>query len=203
LAFRSNRVFRSLLSEDGSLSTDFRREAEKIFNETVLKTVAFILKQLPLREQNLALDILRNAGFPELADLQARNGTDWDKTMGNMFPGHAGFPSAQDDRTHPQRVEDDSNEMKIKLNAIVQQLTNDGLSPNEIRHYISALRTATTPTAKQTIAKEIAQESYNAAARSIAKDILAENNVQRKRAQEKWNKSMPNKVVNYIKRTSR
>jgi len=100
LAFRSNRVFRSLLSEDGSLSTDFRREAEKIFNETVLKTVAFILKQLPLREQNLALDILRNAGFPELADLQARNGTDWDMTMGNMFPGHAGFPSAQDDRTH-------------------------------------------------------------------------------------------------------
>src|SRR5689334_20702674 len=69
--------------------------------EAIAKTVC----AMPLNEQDLALDILRAIpGIGDmLADLQARNGYDFDAKAGNQFRGHAGFPSTPDDSTYSDR----------------------------------------------------------------------------------------------------
>ncbi len=137
-------------------------------------------------------------------NLRSRNGYEFSNKAGNWIAGHSGFPSVDDDpRTHPERVYDDSDGMIEKLAAIEQQLTNDGLSPNVIRRYVDALRAANTASTRATVERAIAQESYNAAERHAAVDILSGTRGARKKRQDQSKRTIAKMAANYLKRTSR
>jgi hypothetical protein len=94
---------------------------------------------LPLKEQALAIDILKSLpGIGDLlGDLQARNGYDFDNKAGNQLRGHAGFPSIPDDSTGYERSSADSVAMLQSLDALQNQV--------QMVHYRQSIADAQTP----------------------------------------------------------
>src|SRR4051812_14387957 len=93
---------RTLRDLQETLSRRFEEAtAGKATAKTIASEVADIVRALPLHEQETAMGFLRTIpGLGDLlADLQKRNGYDFDNRAGNIYRGHAGFPSIADSRT--------------------------------------------------------------------------------------------------------
>jgi hypothetical protein len=121
-----------------------RYSDKKIDTEQLSNGLVSVVRRLPLKEQALAIDILKSLpGIGELlGDLQARNGYDFDNKAGNQLRGHAGFPSIPDDSTGYERSNADSVAMLQNLDALQDQIqmVQDGTSKSEMQKYVDALR---------------------------------------------------------------
>ena len=128
--------------------------------------------KLTVNESAIALRILSNID-PKLAAAQQKYGTDWDGTCGNMYLGHAGFPSVDDSRTQLQRWEDDKTKMiqaPIDLQDKIQLAAN-GLSPNEVSSY-TQLHGSKDPLKRATLRKAMKEEKQEKAIRNWAVGLL-------------------------------
>jgi hypothetical protein len=145
--------------------------AKKLPAEALASEVAAALKALPLNEQDLAMGFLRSIpGLGELlANLQKRNGYDFDNRAGNIYRGHAGFPSIADSRTALERMEADKRDIIAKLANLQNdiQLTKDGLTNNS-QTSPNAMFGSANPIKKALQRKEEAVQRYQAVLREQA-----------------------------------
>jgi hypothetical protein len=133
-------------------------------------------RKFSINESATALAVLKGLGHG-LADLQARNGYDFDNKAGNQFPGHAGFPSVDDQRTYLQRLEADRIDILQKLSDLQGEieLAADGLSSSEIKKYADALTVSKTtdPIKRRAAANEERSQQYNDDVRSLTMKLLS------------------------------
>jgi hypothetical protein len=131
--------------QNHSVVTDFQLLAIDIVNDpstpgAFVTAVTESLKKMPLTEANFALDVLQNIpGIgDQLANLQRRNGYDWDNKAGLAYRGHPSFPSIADESTWFQRCQADLEDILRKLAEYDAMADNPGLTPAQTR-YIQAL----------------------------------------------------------------
>jgi hypothetical protein len=129
-------------------------------------------QELTINESAVALRILQDVGHG-LADLQSRNGYDFDGRAGNQLVGHAGFPSVSDDRTYYQRLEDDRIELIRKLLILQKgddsEMDNPGISKAEIDTYIQAVLD---PLKRRSLVKELHSLENDKKRRARASSLL-------------------------------
>jgi hypothetical protein len=133
--------------------------------------------RLSINESATALRILQDMGHG-LADLQARNGYDFDSRAGNQFVGSDAFPSTKDHElaklTYLERLERDKALMLQALEDLQQQiqLTANGLSPNEVSSY-SQLHGSKDPLKRASLRKAMKEEQHKEKIRNWTVGLLS------------------------------
>ena len=116
----------------------------------------------------------------------------------------AGYHATSDDAspTWPEQLEAMLDDLLNKLEAIQAEieLSNDGLSKNQIRRYVDASRVVKKPSAKATLNTRMRGESLNL---GEAIDLLGRTHVRRRQDQETRKAVLKNMAANYISRTAK
>jgi hypothetical protein len=132
-------------------------------------------RKFSINESAVALSVLKGLGHG-LADLQQRNGIDFDSTIGHQLVGHKGF-SAEDDRTFLERITAQRDELLTKLDALQNEIdmAQDGLAGSEIKKYARALSVSRTtdPIKSRSLRNEQRHQQYNEDVRKLTMQLLS------------------------------